>query len=141
MNKATPILALLIAAPLAALGACGKSGSTGLFAERSIPLIAPAAEAGTPPTFVGNWAETTAQCDQPMVIQARSLSSDSADCEFDKVDQSGAGYAVASTCKVRGKLQPVRLNMIMPESDHMSSLTVSGGPFKDALALQRCAAR
>jgi hypothetical protein len=141
MNKATLILALLVAAPLAALGACGKSSSTGLFADRSIPLIAPAASADTAPTFVGRWAASTAQCDQPMVIEARSLAGPDADCEFDKVDQSSAGFAVSSTCKVAGKLQPVRINMIMPESDHMSSLTLSGGPFKDTLALQRCATR
>ena len=127
--------ALLPLALLLGLCACGKA-ETGLFAERSIPVLAPPASAETPARYVGRWAASPAQCAAPVVIEARSLRDDGFTCEFDKVDQSSAGYMATSLCRMKGGPRPSRLSIVMPEP---ASLTISGGPFKDGVALQRCA--
>jgi hypothetical protein len=127
--------ALISLTLLLGLGACGKA-ETSLFADRSIPVLAPAASAETPARYIGRWAATPAQCSDAVVIEVRSLRDDGFTCEFDKVDQSSAGYTATSLCRMKGGPQPSRLTMIMPEP---ASLTLSGGPFKDGVALQRCA--
>jgi hypothetical protein len=124
---------------LAGLAACDKPQSK-LFAEQTVAVVAPPASAEGVPHFVGRWAAADGQCATPWVFQARSLKGGDISCEFDKVDTSSAGYSVASTCKIQGKLQPVRLSIVLPDPNRVSSLTVSGGPFLDAVALQRCPA-
>jgi hypothetical protein len=127
--------ALLPLALLLGLCACGKA-ETSLFAERSVPMLAPPASAETPARYVGHWAATPEQCSDAVVIEARSLREDNFTCEFDKVDQSSAGYTATSLCRMKSGPQPSRLTMIMPEP---ASITISGGPFKDGVALTRCA--
>jgi len=113
--------------------ACGPR--EGIYADRSVATIAPAASAETAPRFVGRWAASAAQCDKPLVFAPRKLSSGAANCEFDKVDPSSAGYAITAVC---GSGMPARLIITTPDEANISLLTVSGGPFKDATALQRC---
>lgn len=129
--------ALLPIVLLAGLAACDKPQSK-LFAEQTVAVVATPASAEAVPHFVGRWSTADGQCASPWVIQARSLQGGDISCEFDKVDTSSAGYSVASTCKVEGKLQPVRLSIVLPDPNRSTSLTVSGGPFQDAVALQRC---
>lgn len=126
--------ALLPLALLLGLCACGKA-ETGLFADRSIPVLAPPASAETPARYVGRWAAAPNQCGDAVVIEARSLRDAGFTCEFDKVDQSSAGYTATSLCRMKSGPTPSRLTMVLPEP---ASLTISGGPFKDGVALQRC---
>ena len=121
---------------LTLLCACGRR--EGLYADRSVPVIAPAASAQSPPRFVGRWAASAAQCDKPLVFAPRNLRSGLANCEFDKVDPSSAGYAITAVCGSGKGPIPARLIITTPNESKISLLTVSGGPFKDATALQRC---
>jgi hypothetical protein len=126
--------ALVPLALLLGLCACGKADK-GLFADRSVPVLAPPASAGTPARYVGHWAATPAQCGDALVIDVRGLREAGFTCEFDKVDQSSAGYTATSLCRMKTGSVPSRLTMILPEP---ASITISGGPFKDGVALQRC---
>jgi hypothetical protein len=125
-------LAFVMAAGLAA---CGRP--QGLYADRSIPVVAPAASAETAPPFVGRWT-TAGQCQTPMVIAARSLSDGAVTCDFDRVEASSAGYSIATVCHAAGHSTPGRLLVMLPDPVHVTSLTLSGGPFSDAVAVQRC---
>jgi len=122
---------------LAALGACGRGSS--VYADRSAPLAAASASPQAAPRFVGRWAASTAGCDDPWVFDAHSLSSGAAQCAFDKIEPSPAGYAIVGTCRSPSGPNPVRLVVTTPDKPQIALLTVSGGPFKDATALQRCA--
>lgn len=130
------LAALSLIALAAALCACGRR--SGLFADRSVAIAAPSASAEAAPRYVGAWASSTAQCQHPWVIQARSLKVAGSDCDFDKVDSSSAGYAVVAVCHSQAGLQPARLIIVTPNQPHISTLTISGGPFRDAIPLQRC---
>lgn len=121
---------------LVLLCACGRR--EGLYADRSVPLIAPAAAADAAPRFVGRWAATAAQCEDALVFAPRSLASDATDCEFDKVDPSPAGYAIVAVCRSGSGPRPARLVVTAPNEANISLMTVSGGPFKNGEALQRC---
>ena len=123
---------------LTLLCACGRR--EGLYADRSIPMIAPAASAEVAPRFVGRWAASAAQCDDPLVFAARSVTSDVANCEFDKVEPSPAGYAMPAVCRGASGPTPTRLVVTAPNQAKISLMTISGGPFGHATALQRCAA-
>ena len=126
--------ALLSLALLLGLCACGKADKS-LFADRSIPVLAPSASAETPARYVGRWAAAPEQCSDAVVIEARSLRDAAFSCEFDKVDQSSAGFTATSLCRMKSGPTPSRLTMILPEP---ASITISGGPFKDGVALTRC---
>ena len=68
----------------------------------------------------------------------RKLSSGAANCEFDKVDPSSAGYAITAVF-VRGFGHgPARLIITTPDEANISLLTVKGAGAEDATALQRC---
>lgn len=121
---------------LALLGACGRQN--GLYADRSVRVVAPAASAEAAPRFVGRWAASAAQCDDPLVFASRSLSSGAANCEFDKVDPNSAGYTITGVCGSGKGPMPARLTVATPNEPKISLLTVRGGPFRDATALQRC---
>jgi len=122
---------------LAGLCACGRR--SGLYADRPVTLAAPAASPNAPPRFVGRWAATAAGCADPWVFQARSLTSRAANCEFDKVEPSTAGYAIVGACQAPSGPMPTRFVITTPSQPQVSLMTVSGGPFKDPAALQRCA--
>jgi hypothetical protein len=133
--------ALAVLAPLAllvALGACGRRSS--IYADRSIPTAAPAASAETAPRFVGRWAASLDQCRDAMVIEAKSLKSGGSNCDFDRVDSNSAGYTVTALCHSKAGMRPSRLTIAAPDKATISLMTISGGPFKDAVPLQRCAA-
>ncbi len=136
MRISNSIVILGLAGALLGLGACERSS---IYAERSIPVLAPPASAETPPTFVGRWAASDAQCKDPWVVAARSLKAADVTCEFAQVQQTTAGYSVASVCRRNGGPEPGHLNMIMTDPQRPTLMTVSGGPFDGAMALQRCA--
>ncbi|HEY4031227.1 MAG TPA: hypothetical protein VGM25_12835 [Caulobacteraceae bacterium] len=117
---------------------CGCGRRNGLYADRSVPLIAPTASAEDAPRFVGLWAPSAAQCVHPLVLKAHSLSSSTADCDFGKVQTSPAGYAFDAVCHTASGPTPTRLIITAPNKTQISLLTISGGPFRDAAALQRC---
>ena len=123
---------------LCSLAACDRS--SGLFAERSIPIAAPAASAEGAPRFVGRWALTAAQCADAWVILSHSLKAGASNCDFNKVEPSSAGYTMNAVCHEPGGPTPVRLIITAPNQARISLLTLSGGPFKDAVPLQRCPA-
>ncbi len=127
---------ILSMALLGTLCACGRGG--GLYADRSVAIVAPAASAEAAPRFVGQWARAPAQCQNPWVIKAHSLQTGDHVCDFDKVDSSSAGYTASAVCRSAGKMNPTRLTFIAPDQARISLLTVQGGPFTDAVALQRC---
>jgi hypothetical protein len=124
---------------LAGVAACDKPHSQ-LFAERSISMIATPASAADAPGFAGRWAASTADCKNPWIIEARSLKHDDVICEFSKVETSSAGYSMGSTCTVKGGLMPGRLDIMLPDPARITTMTLSGGPFSVATALQRCPA-
>ena len=124
---------------LGALAACGRGGS-GLYADRSIAIVAPTASAETAPRFIGKWATSIDQCPQAWVIQARSLKAAAANCDFDRVSADSAGYTVNAVCQAPGGLTPVRLSIATPNQARISLLTISGGPFRYPVPLERCPA-
>jgi hypothetical protein len=130
------VLPLILLCPLAA---CDRAGS-GLYADRSIPIVAPTASAEDAPRFVGKWATSADQCADAWVIQARSLKAAGSDCDFDKIDTNSAGYTVDAVCRSKSGLSPVRLTFTTPNQERISLLTISGGPFRDAVPLERCPA-
>jgi hypothetical protein len=138
MNRPSVITVIAPFVLLGALGACGRRDS--IYADRSIPTLAPVASAGAVPRFVGRWAVSTEQCNEPWVIEAHRLRARGSDCSFDKVDSNSAGYTVTALCHSRGAMTPVRLNIAAPDQAQISVLTISGGPFRDAVPLQRCVA-
>jgi hypothetical protein len=113
---------------------------SGLYAERSAPPAASAAHGDTP-WYIGRWAAAADQCDDPLVFAARKLDSRSVDCDFDKVEASQAGYAVYAVCRGDAGIKPTRLSIVTPDQARVSTLTISGGPFANAVALRRCAAQ
>jgi hypothetical protein len=131
--------ALLALAATAMLGACG---------QRHLPPIgaAPAerapeqtaAEAAGPPLFVGRWAASATACDSRVwELTATRLTSPSAlSCQLLKAERSSAGYSVNGMCTVGKASQPMRLIFTLTGSGR--SLTMTGGPFTEPVALARC---
>lgn len=75
------------------------------------------------------------------MMEARSLKGPATRCDFDRVDVNSAGYTAAGICRTTTGTKPGRLSIITPNQAWISTLTISGGPFTDATALQRCAAQ
>lgn len=124
---------------LAALCGCGRRSS--LYADRAVPIAPPAPSTTAAPRFVGRWASSASQCQDPVVLQARRLSAGGSDCDFDKVETSLAGYSVVAECHSAAGLKPVRLTIVTPNQPKISILTISGGPFRAPAPLQRCPAQ
>jgi hypothetical protein len=120
------------------LDACGKRSD--LYADRSIPVAASAASVNGAPRFVGRWAASASQCQDPVVLEARSLRAGGSDCDFDKVEASSAGYAAVVECHSTAGLTPGRLTIVTPNQPRISMLTIAGGPFRAPTPLQRCPA-
>lgn len=133
-----PALALAV---MALLAACG---------QRSLPPIgaspaerAPAqtaAEAAGPPLFVGRWAASTTACvARGWELTSTSLVSPSAlTCRLFKAEPTSAGYTVYSTCMVGKASEPMRLVVTLSGSGKTRSLTLTGGPFVEPVALSHC---
>jgi hypothetical protein len=138
MKPTTPLLLFALAAfgGVATLGACTPKPQ-GLFAETS-PSVAPPIAAGSAPHFMGRWAAAAAECRDPVIIQAKALRNDAANCDFAKVENSTAGYSISAVCRAGAGPKPVRLTLTLPDPEHASSMTLAGGPFKTPLALERC---
>ncbi|MEI9889562.1 MAG: hypothetical protein WDN45_02025 [Caulobacteraceae bacterium] len=138
--KPTPVLSpiLLCALAFSGLAACGRR--EGLFADRTVSVVAPVASAGEAPRFVGRWTASMGPCENPWLIEARSLKTAGSDCDFDKVSSDSAGYTVVAVCRSGARMTPVRLSIVTPDQARISTLTISGGPFRDAVPLQRCSA-
>ena len=122
------------------LGACTPKPQ-GLFAETSPKVVSsPVSESGAP-HYMGRWAMGAGQCDTPMIIQAKALSDGDTHCEFAKVDGSTAGYTISAMCRAGAANTPSRLNLILPDPHQAGSMTLSGGPFKTPVVLNRCTAQ
>ena len=140
MNRTTPLLIFYAAGlvALAVLGACTPKPQT-LFSETS-PAVSVSRTAGeTGPRFMGRWNAGAGQCRDPLVIKAKTLHDGATDCEFAKVDSSSAGYSISAVCHAGKGSQPGRLTLTLPDPARADSMTLSGGPFKTAVALERCA--
>ena len=137
--KLSSAVILVLPVALLAFTACGRR--SGLYAERTVAVAAPEAEAGQSPRYVGLWAASAEQCRDPMVLEPRRLKALGSDCQFDKVEADSAGYTVVAVCRSSAGMHPTRLTIITPNQARISLLTISGGPFKDSIPLQRCAAQ
>jgi hypothetical protein len=132
---------LAFALPLVLLAAlCGCGRRSGVYADRSVPLAESSAAPQATPRFVGRWAASADGCDHPWVFEARNLSSADAQCEFDKVEPSPAGYGIIGVCRSPSGPKPVRIIVTTPNKPQVALLSVSGGPFANPTALQRCGA-
>jgi hypothetical protein len=60
-------------------------------------------------------------------------------CTFDKIIPSDAGYVVYGECEVGRAREPSTLMLTMTGRAAARSMTVSGGPFNDPVALAQCA--
>ena len=132
------LLAWLAAAGLAACSRPSEPPIGSAPAERAPPLTA--SVAAGPPVYVGHWAVSRSACgERGWDLTAAGLQSPSAlSCEFFKAEPTSAGYTVYSTCKVGKAAQPMRL--VLTLTGQGKSLTLSGGPFSEPVALARCPA-
>jgi hypothetical protein len=73
-----------------------------------------------------------------MIIRAKTLSDGATNCDFSKVDGSTAGYTISAMCRAGAKSTPSRLNLILPDPRQPKSMTLSGGPYKMPVVLERC---
>jgi hypothetical protein len=142
MKTTTPLLlfATFAVGAVAVIGACTPKPQ-GLFAETSPQVVSPAQGDSAHPHFIGRWAVGVGRCDSPMIIQAKALSDGVTNCDFAKVDGSTAGYTISAMCRAGAVNTPSRLNLILPDPQQAGSMTLSGGPFKMPVALERCAAQ
>ncbi len=126
---------LIILATALLLSACGsKEPPIGASPAERGPAVAVAG----PPSFVGLWASAPAVCARPWVLKADSLQSPSVlACQFVKVEPTSAGYTVWSTCSVGKAAAPTRLVFTLTGEGNRS-LTLTGGPFDEPLALGKC---
>ena len=133
-----PILLALLAA--AGLCACQREEPPlGAAPAERMPALSAATAAG-PPTFVGRWAVSRAACNRrSWTLTGASLASPSAlSCQLLKAERTSAGYTVYSTCAIGKVSQPMRLIFTLTGSGAERSLTLTGGPFTEPVALTRC---
>ena len=76
----------------------------------------------------------------PSTSRTRSISSSPSalSCELTKAKPTSAGYTVYGVCMVGKAAQPTRLIFTLTGSSTSRSLTLSGGPFLEPMALARC---
>ena len=132
--------ALVALATMALLGGCERSlPPIGAAPAERAPALSAAALAG-PPGFVGRWAASKGACvARGWELTAARLTSPSAlSCELFNADRTSAGYTVYSTCMVGKASQPMRLVFTLTGSGSNRSLTLTGGPFTEPVALSRC---
>jgi hypothetical protein len=108
-------------------------------AERAPPMTTGAAATGAP-LFVGRWAASRDACaTRGWDLTATSLHSPSAlNCDLTKARPTGAGYTVYGVCSVGKAAQPTRLIFTLTGPASNRSLTLTGGPFLEPMALARC---
>ena len=138
MRRWTLLVALAAAG---ALGACSEHHEPPLRAAPAGRAPAKtAAQIAGPPLFVGRWAASTAACASRgwELTPARLTSPSALTCEFFKTEPTSAGYTVYSTCMVGKASQPMRLVFTLTGSGGSRSLTMTGGPFTEPVALSKC---
>ena len=140
MQTTTPLLicAISLVGLVAVLGACTPRPQ-GLFAETSPKVVSPPASQSVAPHYMGRWAVDVGHCDRPLVFKANGLSDGATNCDFAKVDGSTAGYTISAMCRAGANNRPSRLTLVLPDPRQPSSMTLSGGPYKTPVALERCA--
>jgi hypothetical protein len=108
-------------------------------AERAPPMTTGAAATGAP-LFVGRWAASQDACaTRGWDLTATSLRSPSAlSCELTKARPTPAGYTVYGVCMVGKAAQPTRLIFTLTGPAANRSLTLTGGPFLEPMALAKC---
>ena len=140
MKSLTPLLLFTLGAfgVLATVGACTPKPQA-LFADSSPQVASSSVSEAGAPHFMGRWSANGGQCADPMIIKAKELHDGATDCEFAKVESSTAGYSISAVCHVGKGSTPGRLTLMLPDPYHSGSMTLSGGPYKNAVALERCA--
>ncbi len=133
--------ALLALAAATTLCACSRQPEPPIGAapaERA-PSLAAAAAIG-PPLFVGRWAASRGACAaRGWDLTPTSLTSPNAlTCELTKAQPTSAGYTVYAVCKIGKAAQPTRLIFTLSGPSTNRSLTLTGGPFLEPMALARC---
>ena len=93
-----------------------------------------------PLAFVGRWGGGSSRCARDVwVIGSDGLRSPSAlACSFESIEPTSAGYIVGGMCQVGKAVQPTRLVFTISGPPGDQDLTVTGGPFNEPLALERC---
>ena len=91
------------------------------------------------PGYVGRWAVSQADCAQrAWVFSPEKLQTPGPfTCDLSHVEPTTAGYSVNGTCTVGAASAPTLLNFTLTRFGG-PSLTVSGGPFPEPVALGRC---
>ncbi len=95
------------------------------------------------PVFVGRWAASSTACERdPWVFKTGGLTTTGAlSCTFDSFSPTVAGYVANGVCTVGKASSPMRLTMTLTGADSSRSMTISGGPFAEPVALAPCADR
>ncbi len=126
------VLSLLLCATVTA---CGR-GDEPIKANPAYDSPVPAG----PPVFIGRWAPGSAACDSgPWVIGSDGLRSPAGlACTFESIDPSSAGYIVGALCQVGKVMQPTRIVVTVTGRAPSQSITMTGGPFAEPVALSRC---
>jgi hypothetical protein len=132
---------LIVLGAMALLAACSRSDDPPIGsapAERA-PTLTAIAPAGAP-LFVGRWAASRSACStKGWDLTTTSLRSPSAlSCELTKARPTPAGYTVYGVCTVGKATEPTRLIFTLTGPAAARSLTLTGGPFLEPMALAKC---
>ena len=134
-------LALLALAAVGLLCACERQHlpPIGAAPAERAPMASVAEAAGTP-LFVGRWAATSTACAaHGWALTAASLKSPSAlTCTIAKAEPTPAGYTIYGACTAGKASQLTQLVFTLTGSGASRSLTLSGGPFSEPVALTHC---
>jgi hypothetical protein len=135
--------AVILAASLAAgglLAACHRGGVPMAKASPELTRSVSHTVDGRP-GYVGRWAVTAADCSRrAWVFSAAAMQTPGPfSCNLEHVQPTPAGYTVDGTCQVGAASAPGRLVFTLTRLGGLS-LTVSGGPFPEPVALARCPA-
>ncbi len=127
------VLGFLLSATVAA---CGPSEPPIGANPKAYDSAAPAG----PPAFIGRWGAESKGCDRDIwLIGSDGLRSPSElSCTFESIDTTSAGYIVSAMCRVGKAVQPSRIVFTMTGPAAAQSLTMTGGPFAEPVALSRC---
>ena len=127
------VLSLLLSATLTA---CGPSEPPIGSNPKAYDSAAPAG----PPAFIGRWGLETHGCDRDIwLIGSDGLRSPGGlACGFESIDSTSAGYIVGAMCRIGKAVQPTRIVFTITGPVTAQSLTMTGGPFAEPVALSRC---
>lgn len=137
-NRIVPVALIALG-----LAACGRSDEGSIYADVAYKRVA-AVEVGKPLSYVGHWAASLADCSAHSwaLTDARLTSPAGMDCAIVGADPTPAGYSANSYCKgpaIQGS-KSGRMVMTLTGTGPGDSLSLSEGPFANAVSLVRCPA-